>query len=68
MSAKSTKLAERLSDILVLLNEGKRVDIHILSEKFGVSLRTIQRLYSFSIHQTSFQRNQILYLSAPPIN
>lgn len=40
---KNEKLAQRLGDILSLLNKGKRLDIHALAEQFKVSIRTIQR-------------------------
>lgn len=40
---KSSILAYRLSEILVLLNQGKRLDTHQLAEEFNVSVRTIQR-------------------------
>lgn len=41
--AKSSILAYRLSEILILLNQGKRLDTHQLAEEFDVSVRTIQR-------------------------
>ncbi|EMY45860.1 helix-turn-helix transcriptional regulator [Glaesserella parasuis] len=40
---KNTVLAQRLSEILSQLNQGKRIDINQLAEDFGVSVRTIQR-------------------------
>lgn len=40
---KNIVLAQRLSEILTQLSQGKRLDIHQLAEEFGVSLRTIQR-------------------------
>ncbi|MFB6348334.1 helix-turn-helix transcriptional regulator [Moraxella sp. ZJ142] len=43
MVSKTTKLAERLGELLKLLNKGNRVDIYQLSEYFSVSARTVQR-------------------------
>lgn len=40
---KSVELAKRLSEILSLLNQGKRIDLNQLAEHFGVSIRTLQR-------------------------
>lgn len=40
---KSKILAQRLCDILIHLNQGKRLDTHQLAEEFGMSVRTIQR-------------------------
>ncbi|WP_386696810.1 helix-turn-helix transcriptional regulator [Lonepinella sp. MS14436] len=40
---KNETLANRLAKILVLLNQGQRLDLEKLSDEFGVSLRTIQR-------------------------
>lgn len=40
---KHERLAHRLADILMQLNEGKRLDIHQLAEDFQTSVRTIQR-------------------------
>ncbi|MBF0751222.1 MULTISPECIES: YafY family protein [unclassified Pasteurella] len=40
---KNNQLAQRLALILSKLNQGVRLDVHQLSEEFGVSLRTIQR-------------------------
>lgn len=40
---KSVELAKRLSEILFLLNQGKRIDLNQLAEHFGVSIRTLQR-------------------------
>lgn len=41
--SKHTVLAQRLSDILVLLNQGNRIDANQLAEDFQVHIRTIQR-------------------------
>lgn len=41
--SKTKLLAQRLSDILVMLNEGKRLDTSALAERFDVNIRTIQR-------------------------
>lgn len=40
---RSIALAKRFSEILFLLNQGLRIDLHQLAEHFGVSIRTIQR-------------------------
>lgn len=41
--SKSTKLAQRLSYILVLLHQGDVIDKHALAQTYGVTLRTIER-------------------------
>lgn len=44
MKAKNhERLAFRLADILTRLNRGERLDINVLAEDFGASVRTIQR-------------------------
>lgn len=40
---KSQQLAQRLSVLLARLNKGERIDISLLAEEFGVSVRTLQR-------------------------
>lgn len=40
---KNSQLAQRISSILVHLNQGERIDINELSEQFDVSIRTLQR-------------------------
>lgn len=40
---RSIALAKRFSEILFLLNQGLRIDLHQLAEHFDVSVRTIQR-------------------------
>ena len=41
--SKNTQLAQRFSEILYQLNQGKRLDTQALAAYFGVNLRTIQR-------------------------
>lgn len=41
--SKNTQLAQRFSEILYQLNQGKRLDTQVLAVHFGVNLRTIQR-------------------------
>lgn len=41
--SKNTQLAQRFSEILYQLNQGKRLDTQVLAAHFGVNLRTIQR-------------------------
>ena len=41
--SKNTQLAQRFSEILYQLNQGKRLDTQALAAHFGVNLRTIQR-------------------------
>lgn len=43
MRQKNTVLAQRFCVILQRLNQGQRLDLNMLAEEFGVSLRTIQR-------------------------
>lgn len=40
---RSQQLAQRLSIILTRLNQGERIDISLLAEEFGISVRTVQR-------------------------
>ena len=42
-SVKAQKLAQRLSNILILLYQGGSVDKHQLAHQFGVDVRTIER-------------------------
>ncbi|WP_245619704.1 helix-turn-helix transcriptional regulator [Methylomicrobium agile] len=42
-SSSHDKIATRLADILIRLNNGEKLDPHSLAEHFGVTLRTIQR-------------------------
>lgn len=43
MSSKHEKLAERLASILVELNTTGQIDIHELSERFSIGVRTLQK-------------------------
>lgn len=40
---RSQQLAQRLSQILARLNQGERLDITLLADEFGLSIRTLQR-------------------------
>lgn len=40
---RSQQLAQRLSVLLTRLNKGERIDIALLAEEFGASVRTLQR-------------------------
>ena len=42
-AAKVDKLARRLADIIALVYQGSNLDKHKLAERFGVSVRTIER-------------------------
>lgn len=47
---KAQKLAQRLSNILILLYQGGSVDKHQLAQQFGVDVRTIERDLGERLH------------------